>query len=138
MLVRVVALIACLLLGVLACQGNSIASAMSYPGALQETTPQSAELTEARELSASAVKLYNADNYEQALNLAKRALAIRERILSAEDPLVVDAIRTLAAIQFALKKFKEAEKLYKRVLAAEEKSSDAESLKAAVTLDVLA
>ena len=104
----------------------------------QQPGPESPELTEARQLNAAAVRLYDEGKYEEALKPAKRALEIREKTLHSDDRLVLNAVRNLAAIQLALKNFKEAEPLYKRILAADEKALGVDSLRVAETLDALA
>jgi TonB family protein len=99
---------------------------------------ESEELAQAKDLSNSAVKLYNAEKYKDALNPAKQALEIRERTLPADDKRVIASVGNLAAIHLALKNYKEAEGFYKRLLAADEKRFGSETLQVAKTLDVLA
>lgn len=110
----------------------------SFPSLQQSNVPESPELAEARALSNSAVKLYTEGKFKEALEPAKRALKLREKILKADDKRVADAVGNLAVIYLALKKYQEAEAYYERVLAAEEKRSGADSLQVAKTLDVLA
>jgi TonB family protein len=105
---------------------------------LQTGNQDAAELAQASELNNAAVKLYNAERYDEALNAAKKALEIRERILAADDKRVIASIVNLAAIHLELKNYKEAEVYYKRLLAADEKQSGSDSLQVAKTLEVLA
>jgi tetratricopeptide (TPR) repeat protein len=104
----------------------------------QNPKAEPAELTEARELTESAVKLYNDGNYKEALTPAKRALEIREKSLPPDDERVIDAVANLAAIQAGLNNFGQAEELYKRVVRTTEKTGGAKSLYAADALDMLA
>lgn len=107
------------------------------PAAAALTPQQSTELEEAVRLSATVVRLYNEGKYGDALNPARRALEIRERVLGPENELVTDALGNLASVHLALNNFKEAEPLYQRLLAPYEKRYGAESLKVARLLDVL-
>lgn len=109
----------------------------NFVAAQQGNAPESSELLEARALNNSAVKLYNEGKFKQALDPAKRALQIREKTLPADDKSVLDAVGNLAAINLALKNYKEAQVYYERVLAADEKRFGAESMRVAQTLDVL-
>lgn len=84
-------------------------------------TPQSPELTEADNLSAQVVKLYEAGKYTEALPLAKRALKIRERALAPDDKLVAAAEVNLAGIYLGKKNTDEAESLYRKALSVYEK-----------------
>ena len=136
MRLRVLALRICLLAASL-CSG----SVLSVGGSgvhFQNSTSESRELVEARELTKASVKLYNDGNYKEASKAAKRALQIRETVLPADDGRVVEAVSNLAAVQLALNNLKEAEGLYKRVLATAQKGGDAGSLQAANALDMLA
>lgn len=109
-----------------------------FQASQQTSAPISPELAEARALSNSAVNLYQQGKYKEALNPAKRALEIRERTLSADDKLVLEAVRDLAAINLALRKHKEAEALYQRMLTGQEKQYGSESIDVAETLSILA
>ena len=113
------------------------AASVHLSAAQQSIVPESSELAEARALNNSAVKLYNEGRFKEALDPARRALQLREKALPPDDKRVIDAVGNLAAIYLALKKYREAETYYQRVLAADEKRSGAESLQAGKTLDVL-
>ena len=110
----------------------------THLSAHQQGISESAELSQAREMSTTAVKLYNAGKYKEALDPAKRALLITESALPANDDRVIAAVDNLAAIYAALHKYKEAEGLYKRILASHEAKSGLESIDVAATLNVLA
>lgn len=103
-----------------------------------QTANQDSELAQASELSNAGVKLYNAGNYKHALDPAKQALEIRERLLSPNDVRLITSVGNLAAIHLALKNYKEAEGFYRRLLAADEKRFGPETLQVANTLGVLA
>jgi TonB family protein len=77
---------------------------------------QSSEVKEAEQLSAQVVKLYQARKFDEALPLAERALALREKALGAENELVAHALRNLAEVLLAKKRNKEAEATYDRYL----------------------
>ncbi|HEY2971961.1 MAG TPA: TonB family protein [Pyrinomonadaceae bacterium] len=77
---------------------------------------QSPELAEAKELVSRVVKLYGERKYEEALPLAKRALQIREKVLSPDDQLVRSALVNLAELYLALGKYGDAESPFDRVI----------------------
>jgi TonB family protein len=97
--------------------------------------PQSPELAEATRLSAEVVRLYNQQQYDEALPPARRALELREGALGKEHPLVGDALRNLAAVQSARKNYDESLSLYRRALKVFEKAYGKDDIKLAVTLD---
>jgi tetratricopeptide (TPR) repeat protein len=83
-------------------------------------SPQTAELQEADKLSASVVQLHAAGKYKEALPAAQRALALREKVLKDEDPLVGAALNNLLALHLALGDADKAEPLCERILARRE------------------
>jgi TonB family protein len=87
----------------------------------KSTSPQPAELQEADKLSASVVQLYAAGNYKEALPSAQRALALREKVLKDEDPLVGAALTNLLALYLALGDADKAEPLCERILVRRER-----------------
>jgi TonB family protein len=90
----------------------------------KSTAPQpQAELQEADKLSASLIELYAAGDYKKALPLAQRALALREKVLKDEDPLVGVALNNLVALYIALGDADKAEPLCERILVRRERSS---------------
>jgi tetratricopeptide (TPR) repeat protein len=99
---------------------------------------ESAELTEAKTLTVTAVKLYNEGKFKEALALAKRALELREKSLPANHELILDAAGNVAVIEFALKDFGQAESAYHRILKAQEEDLGPDSLTVADTLKLLA
>ncbi len=70
---------------------------------------QSTELDEAFELSSRVLKLYAEGKFKEALPFAIRALEIREKALSADDQLVLNAQINLAEVYMALGKYSSAE-----------------------------
>jgi tetratricopeptide (TPR) repeat protein len=128
---------------------SSATHAQSNVGQGQTTTAQGAlkpemnaasiaELEESKSLSAAVVKLYGEGQYNDALKPARRALAIRERLLEPDHELVINALGNLSSIYMSLNKYDEAEPLYQRLLPLYEKKFGADSPKLAQLLDVLA
>jgi TonB family protein len=88
------------------------------PTVSRKTTPeQNAELLESQKMSLEVVKLYNREKYDEALPLATRAVEITERILGAEDPHLATALRNLAELYVAKRKYQQAEPLFLRAIA---------------------
>ncbi|MFN0279345.1 MAG: tetratricopeptide repeat protein [Pyrinomonadaceae bacterium] len=87
-----------------------------------QTNAQSQDIKEAEQLSAQVVQLYKSGKFDEALSLAERALALREKALGSESELVAAALRNLAEVQLAKKKTKEAEGTYDRYLSVLEKA----------------
>lgn len=80
-------------------------------------SPQSPDLAEAVELSSKVLKLYGERKFEEALPLAKRALELREKALSADHQLVINAQINLAEVYMALGKHRSAESPLQRAVA---------------------
>ncbi|MBU7583344.1 MAG: tetratricopeptide repeat protein [Nostoc sp. TH1S01] len=92
----------------------------------QQQTPaysaeQQAALKEALELATQAVKLHLEGKSRVAIPLAERALAMFERVLGKEDPLVAINLGLLALMYQEQGQYKKAEPLFLRVLAITEK-----------------
>ncbi len=83
---------------------------------MAQTNVQSPEVKEAEQLSAQVVKFYQSGKFDEALPLAERALALREKALGSDNELVAAALRNLAEVQLAKKKSKEAEATYDKYL----------------------
>jgi TonB family protein len=92
-----------------------------------ESAEQAAALKEANTLSGKVVELYNAGKVDEALPIAENVLAIRERVLPANDRRIADALANIAALQLAKGETDKAEKLYVRALAIYEATGDQES-----------
>ena len=107
-------------------------------GAAASVSAQSEDLAEAQRLDGQAVQLHGAGRYEEAVPLAERALAIREKALSAEHPDVATSLNNLAAMSAAKGDYGRAEPLYQRALAIREKALGAEHPSVALSLNNLA
>ena len=97
-----------------------------------------AELQEATTLNDSAVKLFNAGKYDEALTPAKRALHIREKLLPRNDPRISSSLNNLGEIYLARKDYKPAKEVYLRLLQIQEELFGPEDVNLAFTLDRLA
>jgi tetratricopeptide (TPR) repeat protein len=73
-------------------------------------------------LNAEVVRLYQAGRYSDAVPLARRALAIREKALGPDHPDVGTSLNNLAGLYVEQGRYAEAEPLYKRSLAIREKA----------------
>jgi tetratricopeptide (TPR) repeat protein len=82
--------------------------------------PQALRL--ARSLNDLGVIYYAQDKHAEAVPLYERALAIQEKILGREHPLVALTLYNLAALYHAQGKYYKAEPLYERSLAIREKT----------------
>lgn len=78
-------------------------------------------LEEASRLNNQVVELYEQGRYREAIPLAQRALAIREKALEKDHPDVAQSLNKLAELYRALRDYSQAEPLYKRALAIVEK-----------------
>ena len=76
----------------------------------------------ADELNKKVIELYQAGKFADAVPLAQRALAIREKALGPDHPDVALALNNLAELYRNQGRYAEAEPLYKRALAIEEKA----------------
>jgi CHAT domain-containing protein/Tfp pilus assembly protein PilF len=99
---------------------------------------QEAQLAEANRLGQEAVKLYQAGRYAEAVPLAERSLAIREKALGPEHPTVATSLSNLATMYRAKGDFGRALPLYQRALAINEKALGPEHLNVAIMLTNLA
>ena len=88
-------------------------------------------------LDESGYYLRESAQYEQAEPLLQRALAIRERVLGAEDPLTADGLNNLATLNQDQGKYEEAEPLYRRALAIRERVLGADHPDTATSLNNL-
>src|SRR5688572_22855231 len=87
---------------------------------LRDATERDRALQEGRRLRAEGVRLNRAAKYDEALPLMERALEIREKTLGPEDPLVAEALNSLAHLHRAKGEHVKAEPLYQRSLAIRE------------------
>lgn len=82
-----------------------------------------AALQEAVKISTQVVNLFNEKKFEEALPLAQRVISIREKELGKNHPLLAQAWRNLAYVQYQLKGFKFAEDSFKKAFEIYEKNS---------------
>ena len=82
---------------------------------------QSAELQEAERLNQQVVQLYRQGKYNEAIPLAEKALAIREKVLGQEHPDVALSLNNLAMLYESQGNYTKAEPLLVRSLAIKEK-----------------
>jgi CHAT domain-containing protein/Tfp pilus assembly protein PilF len=101
---------------------------------LRAATERDRALQEGRQLHAEGVRLDRAAKYDEALPVMERALAIREKTLGPEDPLVAEALNSLANLHIAKGDYVKAESLVQRALAIREKVLFAEHPDIAVSL----
>ncbi|MBD2354903.1 tetratricopeptide repeat protein [Tolypothrix sp. FACHB-123] len=99
---------------------------------------QSAELAEAKRLSQQVVQLYRQGKYSEAIPLAERALAIREKLLGKEHPDVATSLNNLAVLYESQGNYAKAEPLHLRSLAIREKVLGKEHPNVAESLNNLA
>jgi TonB family protein len=102
------------------------------------TSQEPPELAEAATLTNSVLKLYDAEKYDEALPLAKRALQIREKSLPRTDQRVSDAWTNLAEIYIGKLDYDAARKAFERVIDLQEEANGPENPRIAAALDRLA
>jgi CHAT domain-containing protein/Tfp pilus assembly protein PilF len=95
-------------------------------------------LAEARQLHSEAAKLYREGKYDAAIPLAERAIAIREKALGPEHPLVAASLNNLGGLYYEKADYARAEPLYRRALAIREKALGPEHPLVAGSLNNLA
>jgi TonB family protein len=83
--------------------------------------------SEADQLDAQVAALYKQGQFDKAIPLAQRELALREKASGADDPSVGDVSRNLAELFFAKGKTKEANQAYGRFLQIYEKAFGTDS-----------
>ncbi|HEX8776121.1 MAG TPA: TonB family protein [Pyrinomonadaceae bacterium] len=103
---------------------NGGPAATGLKGETQTPAPQSAELAEADSLSRSIVELHKAGKDDEALVLANRVLALREKALGPDDRQVAFALFNLGELYVAKRKYGTAQPFYKRALTILEKDKD--------------
>ena len=95
-------------------------------------------LVEARKLANESLWLEVQGKYDEALPLAEKLLALREKVLGADHPDVGAALNFLAGVYFDKGEFKRAEPLYLRALTIREKAFGKENLDVAESVNDLA
>jgi TonB family protein len=102
------------------------------------SSQESPELKEATALTESVVTLFNERKFDEALPLAKRALEIRERLLTPGDPQISNSLSYLADIYIAKRNYGDARKFLLRVIENQEKRLGPDDVGLAATLDRVA
>ncbi|MDX6270948.1 MAG: hypothetical protein QOD28_2171 [Acidobacteriota bacterium] len=106
--------------------------------ATMRVSAQPDELEEAKRLNRQVLALYEAGRYDEAVPLAERALAIREKAFGAQHLAVAQSLNSLAILYEAKSDYARAEPLYERALAIREKLMGAEHPEVASALNNLA
>jgi tetratricopeptide (TPR) repeat protein len=88
----------------------------------QPTYSQASELDKATALNQQVVELYQQGRYAEAIPIAERVLAIREKALGPDHPAVAQSLYNLAALYDSLGDYAKAEPLIKRSLVIREKA----------------
>lgn len=109
-------------------------ASLFIPQTPQETT----ELAEATYLTESVVTLFKEGKYDAALPFAKRALAIRERLLPPTDQRVSISLGYLGDVYMAKRDYNNARKVFERLLPLQEERLGPTDVNLAFTLDRLA
>jgi CHAT domain-containing protein/tetratricopeptide (TPR) repeat protein len=102
------------------------------------TSAHSQKGDDAAALTAELEKLQQAGKYALAIQIAQRALAVRETALGPEHPDVGQLLNSLGGLYRAQGRYAEAEALHKRSLAIREKALGAEHLDVGQSLNSLA
>ncbi|MBW4671734.1 MAG: tetratricopeptide repeat protein [Cyanomargarita calcarea GSE-NOS-MK-12-04C] len=121
-------------LGLLVSIPREVAGQAQSPSSAQH----SPELQEAERLNQQVVQLYQQGKYIEAIPLAERALAIREKVLGREHPDVASSLNNLAALYKSQGNYAKAEPLYLRALTIREKVLGREHPDVATSLNNLA
>ena len=95
-------------------------------------------LFEANDLNQQAIQLYNQGRSSEAIPLALRALAIREKALGPDHPDVAVSLNNLAELYRAQGRYAEGEPLHKRALTIREKALGPNHPDVALSLNNLA
>ncbi|WP_437542202.1 tetratricopeptide repeat protein [Sorangium sp. So ce367] len=95
-------------------------------------------LEEAERLNRRVVELERAGRYDEAIPLARRALALREGTLGPEHPDVATSLDNLARLLYANGDYAAAEPLFRRALAIREKALGSEHRNVAISLNNMA
>ena len=99
---------------------------------------QSSELQEAEKLNQQVILLHQQGKYTEAIPLAERALAIRQKVLGGEHEDVATSLNNLAELYREQGNYSKAEPLYVRALAIREKALGKEHPDVATSLNNLA
>jgi tetratricopeptide (TPR) repeat protein len=95
------------------------------------------ELSEALRMSAAVVELFRERKYDEALPLAKKALELREKVLTKDDQLVIETVLNLAEVQYARRELDESKKLFERAVHSYERLAGVDDPRRAKVLERL-
>src|SRR5262249_23056397 len=104
---------------------------------LSVSAPSYAQQDEASTLSRQMKELYRAGKYTEALPLAQKSLALREKECGPDDANVAMPLKDLGTIHYNLGQYAVAEALYKRSLAIREKTLGPDNGEVATVLNNL-
>jgi tetratricopeptide (TPR) repeat protein len=110
----------------------------NYTLSWREGTSDDLALAEAKKLNQQVLQLINQGQYAAAIPLAERALAIREKVLGQEHPLVATSLNNLANLYQDMGNYQKVEPLFQRSLAIREKVLGQEHPDVASSLNNLA
>jgi tetratricopeptide (TPR) repeat protein len=96
------------------------------------------ETKEADKLNERVIELYNAGRYSDAVPIAQRVLALREKALGRDHPDVATSLYNLASLYDSQGRYADAEPLYQRSLAIREKALGRDHPDVAAALNNLA
>jgi CHAT domain-containing protein/tetratricopeptide (TPR) repeat protein len=99
---------------------------------------EKSDLIEAKRLNQQVLKLYQQGKYAEAVPLAQRALAIREKALSKDHPDTATSLNNLALLYKTQGRYEKAEPLYNRALVIREKVLGKDHPSTATSLNNLA
>ena len=120
-----------------AIKGSICVAVTALALSLSVVVPSWAEQDEASRLNQQSKELYREGKYAEALPLAQRLLAIREKEFGPDDATVAMPLNDLGTIHYNLGQYAVAEPLYKRSLAIREKTLGPENAEVANLLNNL-
>ena len=100
----------------------SAMAATVAPSARLSQSGQADDLAEAERLNDEVVRLCDAGKYDEAIPIAERALAIRQKVLGPSHPDVADSLNNLAFLYDTKGDYAKAEPLYQRALVIDERA----------------
>ena len=128
-MIRIIAMLAALVL---------IQTVLTVPGYCANESKAAPASEDPAALNAEAVRLYQAGRYADAIPLAERVLALREKGLGPEHPDVAGSLHNLARLYKSMGDYAKSEPLYQRSLAIREKALGPEHPDVAISLNNLA
>jgi TonB family protein len=119
-----------------ACATGTVATATTGTAATT-AAGQTPALSEADSLNAKTVRLYREGNFDEALTIAERVLAMMEGAFGANHRCVANALANVGAVRSAKEQYEQAETLYRRALAIYDATGERESAAVVSVLDRL-